>query len=192
MKPGTAHEGDDRRRAVWMGAAQDGDRAAYEALLRDCVPLIRGIARSQGVAAGHIEDVVQDVLLTVHRVRHTYDPTRPFDAWLGAISRRRAIDALRRTARHNGRETHEPTSYETHADEADPPDRVLEAKQRARHVRQAVASLPPRQREAVEHLSLAERSLAEAAAATGRSEGALKVNLHRALNALRIRLGRHD
>jgi RNA polymerase sigma factor (sigma-70 family) len=192
MKPGTAHEADDRRRAAWMGAAQDGDRAAYEALLRDCVPLIRGIARGQGVRAGQIEDVVQDVLLAVHRVRHTYDPTRSFDAWLGAISRRRAVDALRRSSRHGGQETHEPTSYETHADEADPPDRVLEAKQRAGRVRQAVASLPPRQREAVEHLSLAERSLAEAAAATGRSEGALKVNLHRALNVLRSRLRHHD
>jgi RNA polymerase sigma factor (sigma-70 family) len=175
-----------------MRAAQDGDRTAYEALLRDCVPLIRGIVRSQGVAAGHLEDVVQEVLLTVHRVRHTYDPARPFDAWLGAISRRRAIDALRRTSRHQGRETQDPTSYETHADEAELPDRLAEAAQRARHVRQAVASLPPRQREAVEHLSLAERSLAEAAAATGRSEGALKVNLHRALGALRIWLRRHE
>jgi RNA polymerase sigma factor (sigma-70 family) len=192
VKPAAAHDGDDRRRAAWMRAAQDGDRAAYEALLRDCVPLIRDIARGQGVSASYIEDVVQDVLLTVHRVRHTYDPTRPFDAWLGAISRRRAIDALRRTSRHHGRETQEPTSYETHADEADPPDRVFEAKQRARHVRQAIAALPPRQREAVEQLSLADRSLAEAAAVTGRSEGALKVNLHRALNLLRSRLRQHD
>ncbi len=175
-----------------MRAAQDGDRAAYQALLRDCVPLIRGIARSQGVATANLEDVVQDVLLTVHRVRHTYDPTRPFDAWLGAISRRRAIDALRQTLRQQGRETHDPTSYETHADEAEPQDRVVEATQRARHVRQAIAALPPRQREAVEQLSLAERSLAEAAAATGRSEGALKVNLHRALGALRLWLRRHE
>jgi RNA polymerase sigma factor (sigma-70 family) len=192
LKPATARDDDDRRRAAWMRAAQDGDRAAYEALLRNCVPLIRAVVRGQGVAAANLEDVVQEVLLTVHRVRHTYDSARPFDAWLGAISRRRAIDALRRTSRHQGRETQDPASYESHADEADPPDHAAEAKQRAQHVRQAIASLPPRQREAVEHLSLAERSLAEAAAATGRSEGALKVNLHRALGALRLWLRRHE
>jgi RNA polymerase sigma-70 factor (ECF subfamily) len=36
---------------------------------------------------------------------------------------------------------------------------------------------------------LQERSLAEAAAATGRSAGSLKVNLHRALKSLRARVG---
>ncbi|HEV3372863.1 MAG TPA: sigma factor-like helix-turn-helix DNA-binding protein, partial [Xanthobacteraceae bacterium] len=52
-----------------------------------------------------------------------------------------------------------------------------------------VADLPLRQREAVQLLVLQERSLAETAAATGRSKGSLKVNLHRALKSLRARLG---
>ncbi len=47
-------------------------------------------------------------------------------------------------------------------------------------------------REAIEHLLLRERSLAEAAAATGRKTGALKVNLHRALKSLRIGLSQND
>ena len=61
----------------------------------------------------------------------------------------------------------------------------------ARILDAAIAELPERQREAVEHLALAEQSLAEAAAATGRSTGALKVNLHRALKTLRARFGGH-
>jgi DNA-directed RNA polymerase specialized sigma24 family protein len=52
-------------------------------------------------------------------------------------------------------------------------------------VSEALASLPPRQREAVQHLVLNEQSLAEASASTRRSKGSLKVNLHRALKALR-------
>jgi RNA polymerase sigma-70 factor (ECF subfamily) len=47
--------------------------------------------------------------------------------------------------------------------------------------------LPPGQREAVEQLGLRERSLSETAELTGRNTGALKVNLHRALKALRER-----
>ena len=54
----------------------------------------------------------------------------------------------------------------------------------------AVACLPERQREAVELLKLRELSLAEAARLTGSSEGALKVNVHRAIKALRARWGR--
>jgi RNA polymerase sigma-70 factor (ECF subfamily) len=52
--------------------------------------------------------------------------------------------------------------------------------------------LPPGQREAVEQMGLQQRSLREAAARTGRSTGALKVNLHRALKALRRRIRGDD
>ena len=67
---------DDTRRAAQMAAAQSGDRAAYEALLRDCVPFINLIAGRQGVPADRRDDVVQDVLMTIHRARQTYDPSQ--------------------------------------------------------------------------------------------------------------------
>ena len=74
----TQSAGTDLRRSAWMAAAQAGDGAAYQALLRDCIPVIQSIARRRGVAADHVDDVVQDVLLTVHRSRQTYDPGRSF------------------------------------------------------------------------------------------------------------------
>ena len=86
---------DDLRRSAEMAAAQAGDRVAYEALLRDCVPLIKAVALRRGVTGDYVEDVVQDVLLTVHRARQTYDPNRSFTAWLRTIANRRAIDLLR-------------------------------------------------------------------------------------------------
>ena len=52
-----------------MAAAQTGDRAAYETLLRDCVSLIIGLARRQDVPADRVDDVVQEVLPTVHRAQ---------------------------------------------------------------------------------------------------------------------------
>ncbi len=42
-----------------------------------------------------VEDVVQDILLTLHAIRHTYDPSRPFKPWLVAVARRRIVDRLR-------------------------------------------------------------------------------------------------
>jgi RNA polymerase sigma factor (sigma-70 family) len=178
---------DDLRRAVQMAAAQAGDRVVYEALLRDCVPLIRAIAVRRGVAADHVEDVVQDVLLTIHRARQTYDPRRSFGAWLRTIAERRAIDLLRRVGRQHAREVHAPVEFEAFADERTrPPDAGASTDG---HVNEALAGLPERQREAVRVLVLEEQSLSEAALATRRSKGALKVNLHRALKALRGRLG---
>jgi DNA-directed RNA polymerase specialized sigma24 family protein len=52
----------------------------------------------------------------------------------------------------------------------------------------AVATLPARQLEAVQHLALSGLSLVEAATVTGRTMGALKVSFHRALKTLRSEL----
>lgn len=184
-------ESPDRRRAAWMAAAQAGDRRLYEKLLADSVALIRTVARRQGVAQDHLDDVVQETLITVHRVRHTYDPTRSYDAWLGAIAGRRAIDSLRSRGRRDRRELHDDAALETHAG-VDDASAAAERQQQAQYIHAAVAELPPAQREAVEHLGLKERSLTETAAQTGRATGALKVSLHRALKALRRSMQKDD
>lgn len=180
---------DDQRRTAQMVAAQAGDRAAYEALLRDCVPLIKSIAGRLGVPPDSSDDVVQDVLLTIHRARHTYDPARSFTAWLRVIAERRAIDLLRQVRRRRGREVHAPLAVEVYPDPGVDPARGLDQGDASTRVNAALATLPPRQREAVQVLVLGEQSLAGAAATTGRTAGALKVNLHRALKALRGRFG---
>jgi RNA polymerase sigma factor (sigma-70 family) len=176
---------DEMRRSALMAAAQAGDKTAYETLLRDCVPLIRAIARRQGVAGDRVDDVVQEVLLTVHRARQTYDPSRSFTAWLRVIAERRAVDLLRQTGRRGARELHAPIAFENFPDASADPAVGLKHADDAGRVSQALASLPARQREAVQYLVLEEQSLAEASALTRRSKVSLKVNLHRALKALR-------
>jgi RNA polymerase sigma-70 factor (ECF subfamily) len=183
---------DDLRRSAQMAAAQGGDRAAYEALLRDCVPVIKAVAGRRGVPPDRSDDVVQDVLLTIHRARQTYDPARSFTAWLCVIAERRAIDLLRQLRRHGARELHLPLAFDAYPDEGADPARRLDHAEASSRVTKALATLPPRQREAVEALVLNEQSLTEAAVATGRTKGALKVNLHRALRALRGRMERTE
>jgi RNA polymerase sigma-70 factor (ECF subfamily) len=178
----------DRRLGGLMASAQAGDRGAYDVLLHECVGLIRAVARGRGVPPDSVDDVVQETLLAIHRARHTYDPARSFLAWLRTIAGRRAIDVLRRQGRQRSREVHDPLAYEAHPADARP-DAGIEDAAWSDRLRQAVAGLPEGQRQAVEELALKDRSLAEAAMATGRSAGALKVNLHRALKTLRARLG---
>ncbi len=178
----------NRQWSEWMVRAQAGDQRAYESLLRECVPFIAKVARGKGVPADRVDDVVQDVLVTVHRARHTYDPGRPFTAWLRVIAQRRAIDVLRRSWRQNSREIYAPLAIESYTDPGPQASDGWEKSGFSAQLAKAMARLSPGQREAVERLTLQEQSLCEAAAATGRSKGALKVNLHRALNALRMQM----
>lgn len=178
----------EARWTALMIAAQGGDGVAYGTLLRDCVPLIRTIAAGVGVPSPGLDDVVQEVLLAVHRARHTYDPAHPFTPWLRTIAQRRAIDALRSVGRRRGRETYAPIQYESHPDPAPSAALDVERADDGGRLRAAVAGLPDGQRQAVELLGLQEMSLDEASTHTGRTKVALKVNLHRALKALRERM----
>jgi RNA polymerase sigma-70 factor (ECF subfamily) len=171
-----------------MAASQSGDSRAYQALLRACAPLAASMVRRQGIPADRVDDVVQETLLTIHRARATYDPARPFLPWLRAIAQRRAVDALRTHGRTGAREIADDDAYLNHPGTEPQADATLDRADQARLLAEAIATLPPGQRQAVELLALRERSLEEAAGATGRSKGALKVNLHRAILALRHRL----
>jgi RNA polymerase sigma-70 factor (ECF subfamily) len=79
-----------------MARAQSGDRQAYRRLLDEITPYLRSLAVKSHRDPRDIEDTVQDVLLSVHSIRHTYDPARPFGPWLVAIAHRRIVDRLRR------------------------------------------------------------------------------------------------
>lgn len=169
-----------------MAAAQDGDRRAYDRLLREIVPFLRGVARRRLRGEADVEDAVQDTLLTIHQIRHTYDPTRPIRPWLSAIAERRALDRVRTVSRRAGRE--EELTDIHHETLAGSLTNEGESRLQARDVRAAVADLPPGQRQAIELLKLEELSLAEASARTGQSVTALKVATHRAIVALRRRI----
>ena len=191
MQSDTTANPADARRSALMAAAQAGDRAAYATLLQECVPYIRSVA-SRRLPPDRIDDAVQETLLTIHRARQTYDPGRSFTAWLHTIADRRAIDVLRRTAREASREIHAPIHYEQHADDSADPIHAenREDAAKSRSVTRSRRS-PAGQREAVQYLVLQEQSLSAAAEKNGRSEGALKVNLHRAIKALRVKLERN-
>lgn len=173
-----------------MRSAQQGDGGAYLELLRAITPRIRQIVRRQRGFAGaaEVEDLVQDVLLSVHAVRATYDPSRPFGPWLSAIVRNRLVDGARRYARIARREVIVDdidvtfAGLETNEAGGDEED--------AAALREAVRSLPEQQRLAIELLKLKELSLSEAAEVSGTSIGALKVATHRAMATLRLTLAK--
>lgn len=185
-------DGGDPELRQLMRAAQEGDRACYERLLKKVAPIIRGAVRRQRsfLNPADIEDIVQEVLLSLHAVRATYDPGRPFAPWLAAIVRNRVADSGRRYARSKSAEQAAEGFYETFApDAANTNEDNYEDAEALRH---AIARLPAGQRRAVELMKLREMSLKEAARESGMSIAALKVSAHRAIKALRASLKKRE
>ena len=170
-----------------MSAAQLGDAAAYRLFLTSVTPFIRAVVRNNGRWPEDVDDIVQDSLLTVHRVRHTYEPGRPTKPWLAAIATRRSIDAMRRRGRIGAQEVHNEPAYETFAD---PQANNEDAVDTARVLGQMTSGLSPSQKEALKLVKLKELSLVEASSVSGQSVAALKVNIHRAMKKMRLNLSK--
>jgi RNA polymerase sigma factor (sigma-70 family) len=176
--------------AQLMLQAQDGDRAAYHVLLQAVTPYLRAITRRYLGPCEDAEDALQDVLMVVHRIRHTYERGRPFKPWLSTIASRRCIDLLRRRAHRLQHEIETEQELDEYPQAALGPEEATSREHAAGTLRRAVASLPERQREAIHLLRLNELSLDEAAAQSDQSVGSLKVACHRALKSLQRALAK--
>jgi RNA polymerase sigma-70 factor (ECF subfamily) len=164
---------DDRDLASLMRAAQAGDTHAYVKLLKEITPRLRQVVRNRRrfLQVDDIEDLVQDMLLSMHAVCGTYDPQRPFMPWLLAIARNRLADSARHYGRHAAHEAQLDDLAVTFSDRET--NRQGGSYRDPEAPRQAVKVLPRGQREAIEMLKLREMSLKEAAARSGMSVGAL-------------------
>jgi RNA polymerase sigma-70 factor (ECF subfamily) len=180
-----------------MIAAQEGDAAAYESLLISLLPVLHGFVRRRGIDGSAVEDIVQEILLAIHRARHTWRPDRPFEPWMWAVARNATTDALRRQGRERARRVDRAEAFDADAAPApgaaqlDPEQRMAAAQIEPRLVR-ALEALPVAQREAVELLYVQRLPVAEAAARAGVTATALKVRAHRGTRALRAALGSED
>jgi RNA polymerase sigma factor (sigma-70 family) len=173
----SSHENDW---AAWMRAAMAGDEVAYRQLLVSLAPRLRAVARSRcrslGAPEDEVEDLVQEVLLTIHLKRGTWDPSRPIGPWVAAITRNKLIDVLRR----RGRRITVP--IEDFVDILQAEDQTPELS--AREIDSLLRRLKPQQRDIVRSISLDGSTISETADRLRMSEGAVRVTLHRALKSL--------
>jgi RNA polymerase sigma-70 factor (ECF subfamily) len=165
-----------------MARAQGGDREAYGTLMAELAQVVDAYVRSRFGAGGEsdfFEECVQESLLALHRVRHTWDRRLAFRPWMFAIVRHKVIDLLRRRA---VRRT-EPVADEEAAPAASAPEP-------ARRIDGArlLDALEPNYREALLLTKLEGYSLEEAAARVGVSPGAMKTRVHRAVQMVQKRL----
>ncbi len=168
--------------------AQQGDQRAFDVIYdRFADPLFRYVYARCGDSS-MAEDLIGDLWVrVVERLEGFRLPPAgadaAFAAWLYRIAHNLVIDAFRRKdARHV------PLHPDVSAREPTPDEHAISGDE-SRTLREAIEQLTPDQREVVLLRFIEERSNAEVAALTGRSEGAVKVMQHRALGALARLLG---
>ncbi len=169
---------------TWMAAAQQGDADAYQRLLTELLPFVGRIVRGRVRDDPAAEDIVQEVLLSIHTARHTYRPERRLEPWVRTIARNAVIDWARRQTRARGRESGVDAA-ELAAPEDESPSAFLSP-----GLERALSALPDAQRQAVVMLKLEGLTVAEAAEKAGVTPGALKLRAHRGYRALRDMFGR--
>ena len=156
------------------------DRDAFDALFREFAPRIKAFLMRTGLAEAVAEDCMQDVMVSIWRKAHLFDPSRASAAtWLFTVARNRKIDLIRRMRRPKPEDL--PWGPEPEVAQAD----ALALQEDGRRLAQAVAQLPPPQRELIERAFYGDLSHTEIAAETGLPLGTIKSRIRLAIGRLR-------
>jgi RNA polymerase sigma-70 factor (ECF subfamily) len=167
-----------------------GDDAAFAELYDAVAPRLLGYACKQTNDRARAEDFVQQTLLQMHRMRGRFIAGADVMPWAFAILRRLIIDGHRRTKREILPDDVEATAGDATAPSEDAAaDEVVQAKQLAATLQDAVSRLPESLRVAFMLVRGEGLDAAEAGQVLGLTANAVKIRVHRACEALRSTLG---
>lgn len=175
--------GDDER---LVALAQDGDRAAFDALVRRHTGPLHSILNSITRDREATDDALQDALVRAWLNIGRFEGRSQFSTWLTRIAINEAYRGLRRSAP-------EPLDVDDLVGKHVPswgeqPEEVFASRELLGAVRQALDDLPLDYRMAVTLRDVQGLSTAEAAEALGIGARALKSRVHRGRMALRAAL----
>jgi RNA polymerase sigma-70 factor (ECF subfamily) len=162
-----------------MVRGQNGDETSYLMFLKEVTAYLRGYFRRHlARRLSDTEDLLQETLLALHNHRHTYDVDQPVTPWVRAIAQHKLVDLLR----SSGTRDLLTESWDEDMDVLAASDN--EALEAHLDVTALLARLPDRYRLPVQLVKLEGLSVSAAARATGMSESAIKVGIHRGLKLL--------
>jgi RNA polymerase sigma-70 factor, ECF subfamily len=164
-----------------VGAARNGDRAAFGQLYNRYVRMVHGVLLAR-VPVCDVDDLVQDVfLLALGRLSALREPGS-FGAWLAAITRNLANDYYRHSV------PEDQIAEDTSENEIAPGNLRGDHPSQAAAVLDAIRVLPDAYRETLILRLVEGMTGPEIAARTGLTHGSVRVNLHRGMEQLRARL----
>jgi RNA polymerase sigma-70 factor (ECF subfamily) len=173
--------------AALAGAARDGDRTAFDELVRRTHAGTYTLALRLTLNEEDARDVTQEAYLRAYRGLKSYRGDAQFTTWLYRITANCASTFLTSRTRHRHDELPEGAELADLRPEADVELRAGTAELRDR-LNQAIATLPPRLRAVVVLRDVYDLPHEAIAAELGISVSAAKVRLHRARLKLRDEL----
>jgi RNA polymerase sigma factor (sigma-70 family) len=174
-----------------LEAARSGEASAFERL---CAPTKARIYQTlHRITKNHedAEDALQESMLSAYLNLHRFDGRSSFSTWLTRIGINAALMTLRKKRTHRElpidgpSEAGERNAYFETPDHAPNPEERFARQEREVLVREAVQSLRPTIRKALELGQMQERSMRETAQMLGISVAAAKARLFHARAALR-------
>ena len=172
-----------------------GDDTAFEAIVRAHGGRLLAVARRFLGNDQDAQDAVQDAFIRAYKAIHTFESRAQLYTWLHRILVNTALMKLRERRRRPTESIEDLLpAYVSNGHQAvasrDWSDAVLERKETAAIVREAIAMLPDQYREVLVLRDIEEKDTAEAAEILGTTSNVVKVRLHRARQALRTLLDR--
>jgi RNA polymerase sigma-70 factor (ECF subfamily) len=155
---------------------QQADPTATMILIKWLSPRLHCFFATQFGSPTDADDMLQELWLRIHRVRHTYRAGEPFLPWVYAIAHRVRIDGYRRRQR---------LSREIGVDVLPELASQQQKENSTLPFDELIATLPASQREVVTMLKVDGLSIEEVARATASTIGAVKQKAHRAYQRLR-------
>lgn len=165
--------------------AQSGDKAAYNQLLRDIIPFIQKVIARTLANPDWVDDITQDVLMSVHKSLKTYDPNLSFRPWLMAIVNFRRTDYLRKYYRTRDQKEKSENMAHFLGDSVTNPTHAGELKD----IEGALNALPEKQGKIFRMVKIEGHSIEEVAKTMDMSQSAVKVSAHRTMKKLQKKLG---
>jgi RNA polymerase sigma-70 factor (ECF subfamily) len=172
----------------------DGDAGAFRELYALVAPRLLGYLLKMARERALADDLLQQTFLKVHRARAAYVRGADPLPWIYSIAHRTFIDETRKHKRAVVRVGEAEELPEVRAgltgESDDRRDDTRADPELVSAALDALAELPPQQREAVVLTKLDGKTVAEAAEIAGTTVGAMKVRAHRGYEALRKTLGK--
>jgi len=162
-----------------------GEKAAYAELLRESGRLLRPFLARRLSFESEVDDLLQEVLISIHKARHTYDGKRPYQPWMFAIAKFRLQDYLRAHYADHLRHAEDIADLENYL-----PEDVTEAAISYESISGEVLKLPEKQATILQLMHQEGYTSKEVAAKLGMTESAVKVAAFRAYKVLRQKLER--
>ncbi len=162
--------------------AQEGCRAAFDALTRDFYQFVRHIVQEHVRHDAEADEVTQEVFLRAYRKLHQLKEPAAFPGWLKQIAVRLSINQINRRPPERARE---PALFEQLQEAGERPGRVLLEREDAQQLRLGISRLGQVDRQTLVAFYFEGRSLREMAEDFGRPVGTIKRRLHTARNRLK-------